>query len=75
VETGFPSGQTRSVCPEIMLNYEGSDGSSLATLRQSVGRIWRLAVRPPSDSKSRIQKARDRFPGAGSILAMLNICR
>jgi hypothetical protein len=22
-----------------------------------------------------IQKARDRFPGAGSILAMLNLCR
>jgi hypothetical protein len=53
----FPSGQTRSVCPEIMLNHIGSDGSSLATLRRSVGRMWRRDVRPPSDSKSpRIKK-------------------
>ena len=54
---GFPSGQTRSVCPEIMLNYKASDGSSLATLRRSVGRMRRLAMRPPSDSESpRIKK-------------------
>jgi hypothetical protein len=32
--------------------------------------------RPSSDSKSRIQKARDRFPGAGfKILAMMKMCR
>jgi hypothetical protein len=29
----------------------------------------------PSDSENPIEKARYRFPGAGLILAMLNICR
>src|ERR1035437_1045072 len=30
-------------------------------------------MRPPSDSKSPIEEARDRFPGAGLIPATLNI--
>jgi hypothetical protein len=37
-------------------------------------------MRPPSDSKNgfkkiAIEKARDRFPGAGSIVATMTMCR
>ena len=68
VRSGFP----RRSCSTI----KGSDGSSLATLRRRcVGRMWRRDVRPPSDSKIPIKKARGRSPGAGLILAMLDICR
>jgi len=48
---------------EIMLNHKGSDGSSAEDALGVTGRMWRPAMRPPSDSKmSRNQKARDRFP-------------
>jgi hypothetical protein len=40
------------------------------------GRMPRRDVRLPSDSKmSGNRKARYRFPGAGLVLAMVNICR
>jgi hypothetical protein len=74
VETGFPSGKTRSVCPEIMLNSKGSDGSSLET-RLATMRRHGEDVASRKTERRPIQKARDRFPGAGAILAMLNICR
>jgi hypothetical protein len=38
--------------------------------------MWRRVLRPPSDLESRIEKARDRFPGAGfKNLATMKICR
>jgi hypothetical protein len=54
----------------------GSDGNSLATPCSSA---WedvasRIAGRRPIQ-KIPIEKARGRFPGAGSILAMMKICR
>jgi len=48
---------------EITLNHKGSDGSSAEDTLGVTGRMWCLAMRPPSDSKIfRTQKARDRFP-------------
>jgi hypothetical protein len=62
----------RRSCPT-----RGSDGNPLATLLAAcIGRMWRRALRPPSDSKNPNQKARRRFPGSGfEILAMMKICR
>jgi len=37
---------------EIMLNHKGSDGSPAEDALGVTGRMWRLAMRPPSDSKS-----------------------
>jgi hypothetical protein len=69
-------GEREGFALEIKLDHRGSDGSSLATLSKSVGRMPRRDVRLPSDPKmSGNRKARYRFPGAGLVLAMVNICR
>jgi len=36
---------------EIMLNHKGSDGSPAEDALGVTGRMWRLAMRPPSDSE------------------------
>jgi len=53
VETDFRSEQTKGACRVIMPTLKGSDGNSLATLgRRCMRRMWRRAIRLPSDSKS-----------------------
>jgi hypothetical protein len=45
---------------------EGSDGSTLETLRRRcVGRMWRLECGHRPIQSVRLKNARDRFPGAG----------
>ncbi len=39
MDTGFPSGQTRSVCPEITLKQKISDRSDSAKLKQNLVQV------------------------------------
>jgi hypothetical protein len=55
--------------------YFGNRREFQDILCRSNGPAWWSGGCRPSPSLGPIQKARDRFPGAGSILAMLNICR
>jgi hypothetical protein len=61
------------VCAEIMLSFNGSDGSSIKTRLASIRCMGGCGVL--KCGRRPIQKARDQFPGAGSIVAMMSICR